>query len=256
MSIPTIILCGGKGTRMKEETEFKPKPLVQIGGKPILWHIMKIYAHHGYKNFILALGYKGELIKEYFSTLCYRLRDFTLDIQKNEMVFHGGMEDDFRITFVDTGLESLTGERILRVKKYVNGDEFMITYGDGVADIDIEKLVSFHRAQKTIATVSGVHPFSKFGLFRTDNRTNLITGFAQKPQLHDYVNGGFLVCNKKFFDYLDNDSMETAFPKLISDRQLSLYLHNGFWRGIDTYHELEELNQLWSSSKPWATWEL
>lgn len=230
----TIILCGGMGTRMKEETEFKPKPLVGVGNQPILWHIMKLYQHHGFNKFILALGYKGDMIREYFAKTPH----------------------DFAVNLIDTGLESLTGERMHRVKHLIGGDEFMVTYGDGVSDIDVKKLVEFHRAQGTIGTIAGVHPHSKYGLIVSDKETNLVTGFSQKPLLHDFVNGGFMVFNKNAFDYFDRGNiMEDAFPKLARDKQLSVYEHKGFWKAMDTYREMEELNELWNTTKPWAVWD-
>ena len=221
----TIILCGGIGTRLKEETEFKPKPMVLIGGKPMLWHIMKIYKNTGHNEFIIALGYKGEMIKDYFK------------------------QSEFNITFIDTGQESETGERLSRVKDYV-GDEFMVTYGDGVSDIDINKLVEFHRKQGTIGTITGVHPYSRYGLVRVEG--NLATNFEQKPLMFDFINGGFMVFNRKAFDYFDNGIMENGLIKLAKEKQLSVYKYEGFWKSMDTYREMEELNKLWQTTKPWG----
>jgi len=251
----TIILCGGIGTRMKEETEFKPKPMVLIGGKPILWHIMKIYAHYGYNEFILALGYKGEMIKDYFLNKRAFLSDFTLDMTTNKKEFHNNESDNFKITFAETGLKSETGERILGVKKYITEDEFMITYGDGVADIDINRLVTFHRKQGTIGTITGAHPYSKYGLVKIDEKRNLVLNFEQKPLMYDYASIGFMVFNKKVFNYFDEGPMENSLMKLAKEGQLSIYKHEGFWKGMDTYREMEELNKLWQESKPWAVWE-
>jgi len=174
----TVILCGGQGTRMKEETEFRPKPLVEVGGKPILWHIMKIYAHYGYNEFILALGYKGNLIKEHFLNWRTFENDFTLSTKNNELAFHNNDCDDFKITFVETGLNSLTGERVKRIKKYLGEDEnFMLTYGDGVADINIKELVDFHQKQNTIGTITGIRPASRFGLLNIDKESNKLKEF-------------------------------------------------------------------------------
>jgi len=251
----TIILCGGIGTRMKEETEFKPKPMVLIGGKPILWHIMKIYSHYGYNEFILALGYKGEMIKDYFLNQRAFLNDFTLETSINKIHFHSNAGDDFKITFAETGIESETGERILRVKKYITEAEFMITYGDGVADIDINKLIDFHRHQRTIGTITGVHPHSKYGLIKINEEKNLVINFEQKPLMYDYVSGGFMIFNKKAFDYFDKGPMENGLIKLAKEEQLSIYKHNGFWKGMDTYREMEGLNKLWKGSRPWAVWK-
>jgi len=252
----TMILCGGIGTRMKEETEFKPKPLVLIGGKPILWHIMKIYSYYGYKEFILALGYKGDMIKDYFLNQKALSSDFTLNTSTNEIKFHTNEFDNFIITFADTGLESLTGERILRAKKYISEDEFMITYGDGVADIDIKELVAFHQKSGTIGTITGVHPYSKYGLIKIDEGgRDLIEEFNQKPLMREYVSGGFMVFKRRFFDYLDEGPMEEAIKKLTQEKQISVYKHKGFFKGMDTYREMEELNKLWKESRPWAVWE-
>lgn len=251
----TIILCGGLGTRMKEETEFKPKAMVLIGGKPILWHIMKIYSHYSYNEFILALGYKGEMIRDYFLNQRTFLNDFTFDISTNETQFHNNACDNFKITFAETGLESDTGERILRAKKYITEDEFMVTYGDGVSDIDINQVVAFHKKQGTIGTISGVHPHSKYGLIEIDKESNLVKCFDQKPLMYDYVSGGFMIFNKKAFDYFDNGPMENGLIKLAKEGQLSVYRHEGFWKAMDTYREMEELNKLWHNSKPWTVWK-
>jgi glucose-1-phosphate cytidylyltransferase len=251
----TIILCGGFGTRLKEETEFKPKPMVLIGGKPILWHIMKIYTHYGHNEFILALGYKGNMIKDYFLDQRAFLNDFTLNVSENKIDFHNNQCDEFRITFAETGLESQTGERILKVKKYISEDEFMVTYGDGVSDLEISKLIDFHRKQKTIGTITGVHPYSKYGLVKIDEKNNLVIDFKQKPLTYDYVSGGFMIFNKKAFDYFDEGPIENGLMKLAKKGQLSIYRHEGFWEGMDTYREMEELNKLWEATRPWAVWE-
>lgn len=250
----TIILCGGLGTRMKEETEFKPKPMVLIGGRPMLWHIMKIYAHYGYNEFVLALGYKGDMIKDYFLKMKPFLNDFTLNTIDQKMEFYND-GDNFRITFVETGLNSLTGERILRVKKYITEDEFMVTYGDGVSDIDIKKLVSFHREQGTVGTITGVNPHSKYGLVKINKEKNLVINFEQKPSMYDYVSGGFMIFNKDAFNYFDKGRMENGLIKLANEERLSIFKYNGFWKAMDTYREMEELNKLWQERKPWAVWE-
>ncbi|MBI4114837.1 MAG: NTP transferase domain-containing protein [Candidatus Niyogibacteria bacterium] len=251
----TIILCGGYGTRMKEETEFKPKPLVEVGGKPILWHIMKIYAHYGFNEFVLALGYKGEMIKDYFMRLKPRVDDFTLDTSKNEIFFHSGTNEDFKVTFAETGLDSLTGERILRVKKYIPENQFMLTYGDGVADIHIGELVRFHTAQRTIGTITGVHPYSKYGLVKVDHEKNRVIAFEQKPLMFDYVSGGFIALERAAFDYFDDGPMEEGLKKLAGKNELAVYKHEGFWKAMDTSREVEELNDLWHHERPWAVWK-
>ncbi len=253
--IPVIILCGGFGSRLKEETEFKPKPMVKIGDKPILWHIMKIYAHYGYKEFIFALGYKGNMIKDYFLNQRAFLNDFTLDVSENKTRFHNNQCDSSKITFAETGLESEMGERILRIKKYITGDKFMVTFGDGVSDIDINKLVSFHKKQGTIGTITGVHPYSKYGLVKIDNQKNLVVNFKQKPLLYDYISGGFMIFNREAFGYFDKGQMENGLVKLTEKGQLSIYKHEGFWKAMDTYREMGELNELWKGKRPWAVWE-
>jgi glucose-1-phosphate cytidylyltransferase len=251
----TIILCGGKGSRMREETEYRPKPMVEIGGKPILWHIMKIYAHHGHNEFILPLGYKGDMIKRYFLHDARHTSDFTYDPKENTLTNHTDDADHFRITFVDTGLESLTGERLLRCRHHLGDEAFMATYGDGVGDIPITDILAFHRKQGTIGTITGSHPRSKWGLVSINPRTRLAGGFIEKPALRDYVNSGFMVFTKKIFDYLDKGTLEAALARLAADRQLSVYTHDGFWKAMDTYQEMEELNKLWEKDRPWAVWE-
>lgn len=254
----TIILCGGTGTRLREETEFKPKPMVEIGGKPILWHIMKIYGHFGYKNFVLALGYKGDYIKDYFLKQKYHNHDFLLSKKTGEVsqfFKNSDEQDDFNILFADTGLETPHGERVLKLKNYINDDIFMVTYGDGVADIDIEKLVAFHKAHGKIATVTGVHPESRWGMVNTD-QNNVITEFAQKPMLYDYVNGGFMVFNKEIFNYLKpGDMIEDPLKLLIPLAQAVLYKHQGFWYGMDTYRDMLHLNKLWEEDPKWKIWD-
>jgi len=257
--IQTIILCGGTGTRLKEETEFKPKPMVEIGGAPILWHIMKIYNHYGYKDFILALGFKGAVIKQHFLSQKNYNNDLILNTKDGKVVTFDNNtadnpDDDFNIIFADTGLNTPHGERILKLKKYITEDLFMVTYGDGVADIDINKLIEFHKNRGKIATMTGVHPTSRWGLVNTDS-DDLITEFAQKPQLYDYVNGGFMVFNKEFLDYLKpGDMIEDALMRLISQKQVALYKHEGFWYGMDTYKDFLFLNDLWEKDPKWKTW--
>lgn len=243
-NIKTIILCGGIGARLKEETEFKPKPMILIGGKPILWHIMKIYAHYGHDKFVLALGYKGNMIRDYFLNQRAFLNDFTLNVSKNKMDFHNNQCDEFEITFAETGLESQTGERILRVKKYITEDEFMVTYGDGVSNLKIDELIDFHKKQKTIGTITGVHPRSKYGLVKIDEKNNLVINFEQKPLMYDYVNGGYMIFNRKAFDYFDEGPMENGLIRLAKEGQLSIYKYEGFWKAMDTYGEMEDLNRL------------
>lgn len=256
-----IILCGGQGTRLKEETEFKPKPMVYIGNKPILWHIMKMYSHYGFNEFILALGYKGDYIKQFFLNQKALTSDFTLQTKDYEVDYHleNRVEvDDFKITFVDTGLETLPGERIIRCKKYIlkEDDCFMVTYGDGVSDININKLLSFHKKQKTVGTITGVHPWSKFGVVET-NKNNIVKDFNEKPVLNDWVNGGYMVFTRDYFKYLRKGETEhPALKRLVKEKKLSLYKHKGFWACMDTNKELNELNTLWNKTNPpWKIWK-
>lgn len=251
----TIILCGGKGTRMKEETEFKPKPMVLVGGKPILWHIMKQYAHFGYKDFVLALGYKGNLIKDYFLHERQYLNDFSFKTSTGEISFKNKRHEDFTITFVETGEESLSGERVLRCRDYVKDDElFMVTYGDGLSTVDIRALVDFHKKQGTVATITGVHPDSKYGLLTINKEDCRAREFREKPRLSDYINGGFMVFNQGIFEYLDTSEFENVFPKLVKDNELSVRCHEGFWKGVDTYKDVETANKLWETQRVWKLW--
>ncbi len=256
----TIILCGGIGYRLKEETEFRPKPMVSIGGKPILWHIMKIYAHYGFNEFIIALGYKGNYIKEYFLNQKAFTSDFTLGTKEHSVKYYlenRSEIDDFKITFVDTGLDAKVGERIMNCQKYIpeKDDYFMVTYGDGVSDINIKELVEFNKKQKTIGTITGIHPHSRFGSIIV-GENNLISEFSEKPIMNDWVNGGYMVFNRKFFNYLREGEMEhPGLNRLVKEKQLSIFKHKGFWYAVDTYKELEELNSMWrSEDAPWKIW--
>ena len=234
--IPVVIFCGGKGTRLREETEFKPKPMVTVGGFPMLLHIMKIYSHYGFKKFILCIGYKGEMIREYFNNPEFRA-------------------SGFEITFLDTGEETLTGERLMLSEKHISGPEFMVTYGDGVANIDLNQLLAFHRDSGAVGTITGVHPTSKYGLVAVDG-SNRITSFDQKPRLHDYINGGFMVFKKDFFSLLKPGMMiEDVFSSLVKEKQLALYKHEDFWHCMDTYKDYEDLNHLWKVNPRWRIWK-
>ncbi len=255
-----VILCGGFGTRIREETEFRPKPLVEIGGKPILWHIMKIYAHYGFRDFILCLGYKGNMIKEYFLNYEAMNNDFTIQLgDHNRIHFHSThQERDWNVTLADTGAEAQTGARIKRIEKYIDGGLFMITYGDAVGSIDIKELLEFHKSHGKIGTITGVHPSSRFGELRIEN--NKVVGFHEKPQISEgLISGGFFVFDRKFLEYLretDNCYLEKEpLERLTKDGQLMIYTHKGFWQCVDTYRELELLNNLWKSSNPpWKVW--
>ncbi|PIN86288.1 glucose-1-phosphate cytidylyltransferase [Candidatus Woesearchaeota archaeon CG10_big_fil_rev_8_21_14_0_10_44_13] len=253
-----VILCGGMGTRLREQTEFMPKPLVEIGGMPILWHIMKTYSHYGFKDFILCLGYKGDMLKEYFVNFEWKANDFTLNLKsKKEKIIHSNNTDDWNITFVNTGLETNTGGRIKKIEKYIDGDMFLVTYGDGVADIDINKLMAYHNSLKPTATLSAIHPISRFGVIEVDNK-GFAKSFKEKPQLDGVINGGFFVFNRKIFDYLDENCVLEQDPlmALAKENKLAVYEHKGFWYCMDTFKDMEYLNGLWKKGNvPWKVWK-
>jgi glucose-1-phosphate cytidylyltransferase len=256
-----VILCGGMGTRLREETEFRPKPMIEIGGRPILWHIMKIYAYHGHTDFILCLGYKGWMIKEYFLNYEAMNNDFTIRLgSSNEIRFHSNhSENGWTITLADTGLMTITGARVKRIEKYINDDEFMLTYGDGVADININHLIEFHRSHGKIGTVTGARPPSRFGELIVNGDS--VVEFSEKPHVsHGYINGGFFVFNRDIFNYLSTDDSCTLerepLEKLAKDGELMMYHHTGFWQCIDTYRDLQLIRNLWESGKAyWKIWE-
>jgi glucose-1-phosphate cytidylyltransferase len=255
-----VILCGGMGTRLREETEFKPKPLVEIGGRPILWHIMKHYSQFGFRDFVLALGYRGEMIVDYFENYYRRTRDYTLTLnQKAERVFYGGPQGDeqeWRITFAWTGQQTMTGGRIKRVERFIDEELFLATYGDGLADIDIAGELDFHRREGKIATMAGVHLPTTFGVLAAEGNT--VVEFREKPVLQGWINGGFFVFNREFFRYLKGDDEvleERPMKQLVSERQLAVYPHESFWKCMDTYKDVVALNEIWDSRRaPWKTW--
>lgn len=260
-NIPVVILCGGLGTRLREETEFKPKPMVNIGNRPILWHIMKIYAHYGFKKFILCLGYRGELIKEYFYHYEVMYNDVTIKLGFNGAlkVHNGHDENDWEITLCNTGDNALKGARIKRIEKYINADQLMVTYGDGIADIDIARLMKFHQSHSKTATVTGVRPkFLRFGELSINK--NQVAGFAEKPKYTgNYINGGFFVFNRAIFDYLEdrNDcDLEIGPLDQISQKgELMVYKHDKFWACMDTIRDGEYLNELWNNNRAeWKIW--
>lgn len=253
---PVVILCGGKGTRLKEETEFKPKPLVEVGGVPILIHIMKIYASQGFKEFILCLGYKGEMIKRYFLDQKYMLNDFTMDTDSDAIEFHDNLAlRDCKIIFAETGKETLTAGRIKKIQKYVNTDHFMLTYGDGVGDVNVRELLEMHKRENKICTFTGVNPFSKYGLVKVGDNYEVLD-FTEKPKMNDIVNAGFMVMHRSFFDRITEDCMfeSKILPQLSRERQVQVYHHKGFWHCMDTYKDYQDLNELWEASKPWKVW--
>jgi glucose-1-phosphate cytidylyltransferase len=258
MSIPVLILCGGKGTRLREETEFKPKPMVEIGGRPILWHIMKSFAAHGLDEFVLCLGYKGERIKEYFLNYDALSRDCTVTLgPRGGVSFHGdGGEAGWRVTLANTGEEAMTGARVLRAaSRYVQAERFVVTYGDGVSDVDVRRLLAFHREHGRMATVTGVRPPARFGELITEG--DLVREFSEKPQAHEArINGGFFVFERAFLRYLEDDdgcTLERApLERLARDGQLAIYRHDGFWQCMDTLRDVQYLESLWRSGRaPW-----
>jgi len=255
-----VILCGGKGTRLSEETMLKPKPMVEIGGKPILWHIMKYYSSFGFNRFVLALGYKSDYIKEYFYNYKTTNSDFTINLLPDSTpVFHNSAsESNWEITFIDTGLETLKGGRIKRIEKYLKTDNFHLTYGDGLSDVNLKELVQFHNKHKKLATVSAVRPPSRFGemIIKGDD----VKTFDEKSQMHSgFINGGFFVLNKKVLEYLSEDeNCDFEFgplQKIVEDRQLKAYKHTGFWQCMDNVRERDFLNKLsLNGEAPWIKW--
>jgi len=254
-----VILCGGMGTRLREETEYRPKPLVEIGGRAVVWHIMKIYAHYGYKDFVLCLGHKGSMIKKYF--LDYRLMhsDFTLQLDApEEPQLHDQTRSlDWSITFADTGDEAMTGARVKRIERYIDTDDFMLTYGDGVADINIGELTRFHLAHGKLATVTGVRPMSRYGELSVDGDT--VKRFSEKPQADEgLISGGFFIFKKRIFDYLEDDDRcvleRDPLERVARDGQLMSYHHAGYWHCMDTYRDFVALNEAWKNGAPWKLW--
>ena len=257
-----IILCGGMGTRLREETEYKPKPMVEIGGKPILWHIMKHYSHYGYKEFILALGYKGDIIRDYFINYYKYNSDFTVDLTNNGHIeiHNGAIEDDWKVTLVETGDRSMTGYRTKLAGKYIYGDLFMLTYGDAVSNVNIADLVNFNKLAGTIGTVTGVYPPSRFGDLQVEG--NIVSQFKEKlkePGLKSPINGGYFVFRKEFLDLLDDDPYsdleKEPMNKLVEKKQLSVYKHYDFWQCMDTYRDQQLLEKMWAENAPWKIWE-
>jgi glucose-1-phosphate cytidylyltransferase len=256
-----VILCGGAGTRLREETDFRPKPMVNIGDRPILWHIMKYYSQYGYKEFILALGYKGEMIKNYFCHYELMNNDVTLELGKpeNMCIHHSPDESGWKITLAKTGEKSLKGSRLKKIEKYIPDDTFMMTYGDGVADVDINALLAFHKAHGKIVTVTGINPLARFGELKIDG--DRVVSFAEKPQNGEVlVNGGFFVFNRTIFDYLSFDDfcdLEIGpLEQLAQKGHLMVYKHQGFWACMDTLRDMEYLNKLWNEGHAkWKIWE-
>jgi glucose-1-phosphate cytidylyltransferase len=258
--VRTVILCGGLGTRLREETEYRPKPMVEIGGRPILWHIMKTYAHHGFTDFVLCLGYKGQTIKEYFLNYQTMNNDFTMCLGQRDVVTYHGVhtEQGLTVTLADTGLNTLTGGRLKRVARYVQDSTFMMTYGDGLADVDIPRVLEFHRQHGRLATITSARPVSRFGVLQADAGGSVLE-FAEKPNTEGWINAGFMVLEPGVLEYLGGDdcALEQApLERLAKDGQLMTYRHGGFFFAMDTYREYLHLNQLWDQGRaPWRVWE-
>lgn len=252
-----VILAGGLGTRLSEETVLKPKPMVEIGGKPILWHIMNMYGAHDYKEFVVALGYKGELIKEYFLNYYHHQSNLTIDLKSGDVTASNNNTRDWKINLIDTGINSMTGGRVGRLREML-GETFMLTYGDGVGDIDIKKLMEFHRSHGKLATVTAVRPVARFGGMSLNEGE--VVDFKEKPQTGEgWINGGFFVFEPEVLDYIDGDDcvLEAApLEGLTRDGQLMAYRHEGFWQCMDTVRERDMLESLWESGKaPWKMWK-
>ena len=255
-----VILCGGLGTRLREETEFRPKPMVDVGGRPILWHIMKTYAHFGFHEFVLCLGYRGHVIKEYFLNYEAMNNDFTIALGNRHSIRPHGehQEQDFQVTLVDTGPETMTGGRVKRVQRYVADDLFMVTYGDGLININIHELLEFHRSHGKLATVTAVHPLQRFGVLEIGGSSQ-VESFVEKPQTESWINAGYFVFQRGVFDYLGGDDciMEREpLARLAAEGQLMAFRHDGFFFAMDTYRDFEALNRMWQSGNtPWKVWK-
>lgn len=255
-----VLLAGGLGTRMREETEFRPKPMVEIGGKPVLWHLMKIFSAYAITDFVICAGYKGEQIKEYFLNYAARNMDFTITLGKsNDLVFHGDhLESDWHVTVADTGAKTLTAGRVERIERFVEGEQFIVTYGDGLADLDVTKLIAFHGERGRKATITTVRPLSRFGL--VDVEDCVVRRFREKPQIDDWVSAGFFVFEPSVFEYLQNGEVmmleDQPLARLAEEDELAAFRHDGFWQPMDTYRESVLLNELWDRGvAPWKVWQ-
>ena len=254
-----VILAGGLGTRLSEETSIKPKPMVEVGGKPILWHIMKIYSAHGINDFIICCGYKGYIIKEYFANYFLHMSDVTFDMRFNQMNVHSGYAEPWRVTLVNTGDHTMTGGRLKQVREHIGNETFCFTYGDGVSNINITELIKFHQEQKTLATLSAVQPAGRFGAISLGQEQTKITSFKEKPEGDGaWINGGYFVHEPQVIDFIANSSTvweKEPLEKLADLEQLSAYKHNGFWQPMDTLRDKNYLEDLWKSGKaPWQVW--
>ncbi|MBK9039645.1 MAG: glucose-1-phosphate cytidylyltransferase [Bdellovibrionales bacterium] len=252
-----VILAGGLGTRLSEETTLKPKPMVEIGGNPILWHIMKHYSSFGFNEFVICLGYRGYCVKEYFSNYFLHNSDVTFDLRNNKLEVHSNEAESWRVTLVDTGLNTMTGGRVKKIARHIDSDNFCLTYGDGLSNINISDLVSFHEKHGKLATITSVQPPGRFGSLEVEE--NRVVGFTEKPHGDGgWINGGFFVLNKKVFDFIEDDTTvweQEPLRGLAQNGQLMAYYHKGFWQPMDTLREKHYLEKLWSSGEaPWKMW--
>jgi len=258
--VDVVILCGGQGARMREETEYRPKPMVEVGERPLLWHIMRLFGHHGLTRFVLCLGYKGSMIKDYFLNYEAMTQDCTVAVGGRRQVwYHGNHEPfDFEVTLADTGADTHTGGRVKRVQGHVKGDVFIVTYGDGLSDIDIRRLIAFHRSHGKLATVTTVQPVSRFGITMIDDKSR-VTSFSEKPKVEGWVSAGFFVFDRRVFDYLDGGDLQVLetepLERLAAAGQLMAYKHDGFFFPVDTYRDYLHVNELWKGgAAPWKVW--
>ncbi len=254
-----VILAGGYGTRLAEATDLVPKPMVEIGGRPILWHIMKIYSQYGFNDFIILLGYKGYLIKEYFANYYLHQNDIRFDFVTNTTELLSNSSEPWKVTLLDTGADTMTGGRIKRAQKHIGNESFLLSYGDGVANVDLAKLVDFHREQNTIATLTAIQPEARFGNLNVGTHGR-IRDFSEKPKTESgWINGGFFVLEPSIFNYLDGDDCileQGPLQSLVSEDQLSAFHHHGFWQCMDTLRDNKKLNHIWNEGKaPWKTWD-
>ncbi len=255
-----VILAGGKGTRISEESQLKPKPMIEIGGKPILWHIMKLYSYYGFNDFIICCGYKGQMIKEYFINYYVNQSDSTFLLKDKEVVVHEAYAEPWKVTLANTGLNTLTAGRVLKIREYIgNDEEFFLTYGDGVSDVNIHKLLDFHQQNAKLATITTTQPSGRFGALKMNGETNQVLGFKEKARADSaWVNAGFMVLNRKIFDYLgDGSEMMEAGPleAVAGEGKMAGYKHDGFWSPMDTMRDKEYLEGLWESGQaPWKVW--
>lgn len=256
----TVILAGGYGTRIRDVSQDIPKPMIPIGNYPILWHIMKQYSYYGMKEFVLCLGYKSEIIKDYFVSYQTRQNDFSLDLKTQDLKYHtNDLVEDWKITFVETGLNAFTGARVYRIKQYIEQDDcFLLTYGDGVGNIDIKELVAFHKSHGKLMTVTGAHPPGRFGELEIEGHQ--VVGFNEKPQATEgWISAGYFVCNRQVFDYLTKDETlifeKEPIERIVKDSQLMVYKHSGFWHPMDTSRDYQFLNEAWGkNAAPWRVW--